>query len=85
MAGQHRHSGENAMLQGDPEKSGFFASIVLFLRQVIDEMRKVVPPTGTELRNYTIAVLIFVAVIMVYISGLDQVFSWLVSTVFGTK
>ena len=40
-----------------PKKRGFFGSIVLFLRQVIAELKKVVTPTRKELLRYTIVVL----------------------------
>ena len=59
--------------QGNPV-SRLFQSLGLFISQIIDELRKVVRPTGSELLNYTIVVIIFVLVIMAIVAGLDFVF-----------
>lgn len=64
-------------------RRGFFASIGLFLRQIIDELRKVVRPTRQEWITYTVVVIAFVVVIMLFVFGLDQLFSRLVSWTFG--
>lgn len=45
--------------------------IILFVRQIISELKKVVAPTPQELREYTIVVLVFVLVIMLFITGVD--------------
>jgi preprotein translocase subunit SecE len=55
-----------------------------FVAQVMAELRKVVPPTRRELVTYTIVVLVFVAVIMGFVFGLDQIYRWVVSFVFGS-
>jgi preprotein translocase subunit SecE len=55
-------------------KTGFFAGIALFFRQMIAELRKVVTPTRSELVNYTLVVLGFVVLVMLIVSGLDYVF-----------
>ncbi|AKU17845.1 preprotein translocase subunit SecE [Luteipulveratus mongoliensis] len=70
--------------QGNP-LARFFNKIILFVRQVIDEMRKVVWPTRQELISYTAVVLVFIAVIMAYVVGLDKVFQWLVQWLFGSN
>lgn len=62
---------------------GFVARVMLFLRQVVDELRKVVTPTRSELVNYTVVVLIFVVIVMAIITVLDLLFGWAVSWVFG--
>ena len=64
--------------------SRFFASIGLFIRQILDELRKVVRPTRSELWNYTLVVIVFVTFMMAMVSGLDFGFSKLVGLVFGT-
>jgi len=61
-----------------------FARIALFIRQVIGELKKVVTPTRKELASFTVVVLVFVAIMMAIVYGLDQLFSWLVVFVFGT-
>ena len=62
---------------------GFFARVMVFLRQVVDELRKVVTPTRSELVNYTVVVLVFVVIVMAIITVLDLLFGWAVSWVFG--
>lgn len=46
-------------------------------------MRKVVYPTRNELRSYTVAVVVFLFVIMAYVNGLDAAISGAVRWVFG--
>ncbi|MBC7591189.1 MAG: preprotein translocase subunit SecE [Salinibacterium sp.] len=65
------------------QKRGPFAGIILFLRQVIGELRKVVTPTRKELVSYTLVVLVFVVIMMALVSGLDFGFSALVNFLFG--
>ncbi|MCU1406049.1 MAG: preprotein translocase subunit SecE [Glaciihabitans sp.] len=60
-----------------------FSRLVIFLRQVINELRKVVTPTRKELVSYTGVVLIFVVIMMVLVSVLDLGFGNLVGWVFG--
>ena len=55
----------------------------LFYRQVIAEMRKVIWPTRKELVTYTSVVIVFVLVVIAYVTGLDFVFSKAVLAVFG--
>lgn len=50
---------------------------VQFTKQSIGELRKVVWPTGANLRQYFIVVLIFVLFIMFFVAGLDALFGWL--------
>lgn len=64
--------------------SRFFGSIGLFLAQVLDELRKVVRPTRSELINYTLVVIVFVSVMMLIVSGLDAAFTKVVLWVFGS-
>ncbi|WP_120523163.1 preprotein translocase subunit SecE [Arthrobacter celericrescens] len=63
--------------------AGFLARITLFVRQVIGELKKVVAPTRKELINYTLVVLVFVAVMMLIVTLLDLAFGTGVSWVFG--
>lgn len=72
--------------KGRPAKKadrGFFARIALFVRQVIGELKKVVAPTRKELINYTLVVLVFVAIMMLIVSLLDIAFGTGASWVFG--
>ena len=61
----------------------FFRSLSLFVSQILDELRKVVRPTRSELVNYTIVVIVFVTVIMALVSSIDFGFTKLVLWVFG--
>lgn len=66
------------------ERRGFFSGIVLFLKQVFAELKKVVTPTRKELLSYTAVVLVFVCIMMSLVYGIDFVFAWVVTLVFGT-
>ena len=58
--------------------------LLLFLRQVIEELRKVVWPTRRDLLSYTGVVLVFVVVMMLFVSALDYGIGKLVLLVFGS-
>ena len=62
---------------------GPIARIILFIRQVIGELRKVTRPTWAELRNYTFVVLGVVIVVMAIITLLDWGFAALVVWAFN--
>ncbi len=63
--------------------SRFFAALSLFVRQILDELRKVVRPTGSELLNFTVVVILFVLAIMAIVAGLDFVLHRIVLWVFA--
>jgi len=63
--------------------SGSRGGFVLFLRQVVAELRKVVRPTRDELAAYTRVVLVFVLAVMLYVGILDFGFGRLVLWAFG--
>lgn len=65
------------------KKLGFFGRIALFIRQVFAELRKVVTPTRQELVKFTAVVLGFVVVMMAIVYGLDLLFVWVTTVVFG--
>ena len=65
------------------KKLNFFARIAIFIRQVFAELRKVVTPTRQELLKFTAVVLGFVVVMMAIVYGLDLLFVWLTTIVFG--
>lgn len=65
------------------ERRSPFARLAVFIRQVINELRKVVTPTRKELISYTAVVLVFVVIMMVLVSVLDLAFGNLVGWVFG--
>ena len=55
----------------------------LFYRQVIAEMRKVIWPTRKELVTYTSVVIVFVLVVIGFVTVLDFGFSKAILAVFG--
>jgi len=65
------------------QRRGPFGRMALFIRQVINELKKVVTPTRRELLSFTIVVLVFVVIMMAIVSGLDFGFSALVNFLFG--
>jgi preprotein translocase subunit SecE len=65
------HAAETHDAGSGQERRGFFGRIALFVRQVVGELRKVVTPTRSELINYTIVVIVFVAVMMLFVTVLD--------------
>jgi len=68
--------------QGNPVNR-FFRSIALFVSQILDELRKVVRPTRHELITYTSVVIVFVTVVMLFVLGLDNLFTRAVFWVFS--
>ena len=66
------------------KKANVFTRIVIFIRQVFAELRKVVTPTRKELLKFTAVVLGFVVVMMAVVYGLDTLFVWLTTVVFGS-
>jgi preprotein translocase subunit SecE len=63
--------------------SGLLARIGLYYRQVVAELRKVIWPTRKELVNYTWVVLIFVSVMIGFVSLCDWGFSKAILKIFG--
>lgn len=55
-----------------------------FVRQSVSELKKVVWPTGEQVRGYFVVVLVFVLAIIAYVSVLDLGFGWLLLKVFGS-
>lgn len=73
-------SAKNAAVE---EKQGLFGRLALFFRQIFAELKKVQRPTQSELWDIFLTVIIFVAIIMVFVGILDAVFSRLVFWIFG--
>jgi len=66
------------------EKKSWFGRMMLFFRQVIIELKKVVAPTRSELLKFTGVVLVFVVIMMAIIWSLDQFFGFIVLFIFGS-
>ena len=58
-------------------------SPVLFVRQVIGELRKVIWPTRKELINYTIVSMVFVVIMMAIVFALDWALGKGIFALFG--
>jgi len=57
------------------KRPSVIARFFRFLREVIGELRKVIWPTRKQQLTYTVVVLVFVAVIVALVSGLDLLFA----------
>ena len=78
------NDGNVEAVKKDDRKRGFFGRIILFIQQVISELKKVVTPTRKELINYTLVVLAFVGIMMGLVWALDQLFSFITLFTFGS-
>jgi preprotein translocase subunit SecE len=58
-------------------------SPIKFVRQSIGELRKVVYPTGQQLINYFVVVLVFVLFVIAYVSLLDLGLGWAIFKIFS--
>ena len=65
------------------EKRSERTSPITFYRQIVAELRKVVWPTQQQLVTYLIVVLVFVLVMIAYVSLLDVAFGKAVFALFG--
>ncbi|MEW1958596.1 preprotein translocase subunit SecE [Kineococcus sp. NPDC059986] len=68
----------------EPGESKRRTGLLLFLRQVVEELRKVVWPSRRDLLSYTGVVLVFVVVMMLFVSLLDYGIGKLILLVFGS-
>ena len=65
------------------EKKSDRTNPITFYRQVVAELRKVVWPTQQQLVTYFIVVMVFVLVMIAYVSLLDLGFGKAVFAIFG--
>ena len=81
---QRRHDFERRSKATDGEKGpGIFGRFTRFVREVVAELRKVIWPTRNELLTYTAVVVVFVAIMLAIVSGLDYLYARGVLFVFG--
>ena len=62
---------------------GLFARIARFVRQIVAELKKVVRPTREDLLRYSGVVIVFVAIVMAFVTLIDLGAGSLVGWVFG--
>jgi preprotein translocase subunit SecE len=48
-----------------------FNKLILFVKEIIDELKKVVYPTKKEVRTYSIVVIVFLVIVTAFISLID--------------
>jgi preprotein translocase subunit SecE len=65
------------------KQPSLFARLNRFVREVIAELRKVIWPTRKQQITYTVVVLVFVAVVVAFVSGLDVLFAKGVFAIFA--
>ena len=65
------------------KKPNVFMRIGMFIKQIVDEMRKVVTPTSKELFFWALAVLVFVLFLMAIVTGMDLGLGKLMLWMFG--
>jgi preprotein translocase subunit SecE len=65
------------------KRPGMFARLFRFLREVVAELRKVIWPTRKQMVTYTAVVLVFLAVLVAVIAGLDVGIAKGVFAIFG--
>jgi preprotein translocase subunit SecE len=83
MATQTRGSAaEKAAKPGSPAKQDR-VNPARFVREVVQELRKVVWPTRKELVTYTTVSLVFILIMVGIVTSLDYGFTKLVLAVFG--
>lgn len=68
---------------GEEKRVGLFARLALFFRQVLAEMKKVQRPTKSELWQIFGTVVLFVALVMLFVGVVDIIFGQLVFWIFG--
>ena len=64
-------------------RAGLWARMMLFLRQMVAELRKVIWPTRRELITYTWVVIVFVTIVTIIVGVYDLLFTKLVLLIFG--
>ena len=64
-------------------KPNIFMRLGLFIKQIIDELSKVVTPTSKELFFWALAVFIFVLLLMALVTGMDFGLGKLTLWIFG--
>lgn len=74
----------NAVAKGKQRtRTSLIGRVPRFLREVVDELRKVVWPTSKELWTYFTVVVVFIVAIMAFTGVLDLVFDRLVMWLFA--
>jgi preprotein translocase subunit SecE len=82
-AGARSRSGTAAKVRTKDARPGLIGRLLNFIREIFAELQKVIWPTRKELLTYTSVVIVFVAIMMTFVSLLDVGFARLMFLVFG--
>ncbi len=66
----------------DNQKPNIFKRMVIFLQEVVGELKKVRYPTAEETKQYFLVVIAFVAVLMAFTGLVDFIFAKLNTVIF---
>ncbi len=72
-------------VKDEDARPSIFGRLVRRFRETVAELQKVIWPTRKELLTYTTVVIIFVALVMSFVAGLDLGFARLMLLIFGTS
>jgi preprotein translocase subunit SecE len=81
--GARSRAGTASKVKSKDARPGFIGRILNFVREIFAELQKVIWPTRKELLTYTSVVIVFVAIMMTFVSLLDVGFAKLMFLVFG--
>jgi preprotein translocase subunit SecE len=81
--GARSRAGTAAKVKSKDARPGILGRLVNFIREIYAELQKVIWPTRKELLTYTSVVIVFVAIMMTFVSLLDVGFARLMFLVFG--
>jgi preprotein translocase subunit SecE len=70
--------------RGDDRGPSIIGRLARRFRETVAELQKVIWPTRKELLTYTTVVIVFVAIVMSFVAGLDLGFARLMFLVFGS-
>jgi preprotein translocase subunit SecE len=69
--------------KSDKKKVNIFKRIGKFFKDVVNELKKVTWPSRKNLISYTVAVLVFVAIMMLVVYGIDSGAAAAIQAIFG--
>ncbi|RMI30913.1 preprotein translocase subunit SecE [Nocardia stercoris] len=75
--------GKQAAKKADKGSGNPIQRLIIFLREVVAELRKVIWPNRNQMVTYTVVVLVFVIFTVAFIAGLDIAFTQGVNWLFG--
>jgi preprotein translocase subunit SecE len=70
------------MAKNNNKKDNVVKKIILFISQIIDELKRVVYPTWKEVKTYSSVVVVFLIVVMAFISLVDATGGKLIMVLF---